>query len=265
MSTILKTLKKLEDEKSVLDQSLDLKGLVLKGEDEFSGNPVGESPKKVWAFAVWVLLGVGLGASLVFYTLSPSKVPVENTKPPANMKLEKEPLQQNSRVAKKSHTGIPLANIPETGGLAAEEESFWDKEEIDIEFADESPAAQPLEAAAPVPAQIETEQVVVTREIQEIDAIIKSATQLALKDESTPNSVATNTSELLPGLSVKGVIFFNDNDPANYIFVSTPTEKNKKLKAGDVIMNATLESIEPNWVVFTLDGDPVEFEIGDRL
>jgi hypothetical protein len=148
-----------------------------------------------------------------------------------------------------------------------EEESSLLTEEIDIEFADELPAEPVAEAAAPVPAQIEaaTRQVVVPREILEIDEIIKNATRLALKDESPSNSVASNTSELLPGLQVKGVIFFNDNDPANYIFVSTPTEKNKKLKAGDVVMNATLESIEPNWVVFTLDGNPVEFEIGDRL
>ncbi|MDP7556599.1 MAG: hypothetical protein QF687_01790 [Nitrospinaceae bacterium] len=39
MSTILKTLKKLEEEKSVLDQKLDLKGMVLQ-EDAIYPNRV---------------------------------------------------------------------------------------------------------------------------------------------------------------------------------------------------------------------------------
>ena len=36
MSTILKTLKKLEEEKSILDQKLDLKGMALKEEVTYS-------------------------------------------------------------------------------------------------------------------------------------------------------------------------------------------------------------------------------------
>mgnify|MGYP003332923182 CR=1 FL=1 len=54
MSTILKTLKKLEEEKSVLEKRLDLKDMVLQEEDSsypISSTPEGNSVSSIhWGF-----------------------------------------------------------------------------------------------------------------------------------------------------------------------------------------------------------------------
>ena len=54
MSTILKTLKKLEEEKSVLEKRLDLKDMVLQEEDNsYAISSLNSSPRFVWGGALF--------------------------------------------------------------------------------------------------------------------------------------------------------------------------------------------------------------------
>ncbi len=66
----------------------------------------------------------------------------------------------------------------------------------------------------------------------------------------------------IPGLKLKGVIFFSPGNPANSIFIATPTEKNSKLKVGNTVLDATLESIEAQRAIFSYHGKMVEARIG---
>ena len=55
----------------------------------------------------------------------------------------------------------------------------------------------------------------------------------------------------------------NSDNPVNHIFVSTPNEKNRKLKVGETLLSATLEGIEAQKAVFSYQGQRVEKAIGD--
>ena len=62
MSTILKTLKKLEEEKSVLEKRLDLKDMVLLDEDSsYSMSFLKTSPRFIWGGTLF-LTGVAVTA-----------------------------------------------------------------------------------------------------------------------------------------------------------------------------------------------------------
>ena len=61
MSTILKTLKKLEKEKSVLEKGLDLKELVLQDEENLFFNSPSEAPRKIFLISAILFSGIVLG------------------------------------------------------------------------------------------------------------------------------------------------------------------------------------------------------------
>lgn len=272
MSTILKTLKKLEEEKSILDRKVDLKELVLK--DDLSGVLEEESGSRPWLVAVLVILSFALGAFWVY-----SRAGDEPRTPPvaSGKNLEKSqaiaPPMQKAVLPALPPTGIPLANIPETeeGADPLEAALPWEEDELEIEFENvvqeaalpapvvetppvetppvETPLAREEENAIPVPA-----------EIREIDAIIKSATQAALKAPAEPPAPVTG--EAPSGLKVTAIIFFDDESPGNHIFVSTPKAGNLKMTVGDEVENARLIAIAPNRVTFDYQDKTVEVKIG---
>ena len=62
MSTILKTLKKLEEEKSILEKRLDLKDMVLQDEDSsYNISSLKVSPRFIWGGTLF-LVGVAVTA-----------------------------------------------------------------------------------------------------------------------------------------------------------------------------------------------------------
>ena len=279
MSTILKTLKKLEEEKSVLDRNVDLKELVLK--DDLAGvleEETGERPWLVSAlFFLSFLLG-GLGVYLWLDKAPPQKEPVASMPQKAQRSIEKTPASpsptKKAALPVPVPTGIPLASIPgsETGEeILPDEEFLWEEEELEIEFESGPEQAALVEAPMPpaseVPPAAEAEAgenaIPVPAEVQEIDAIIKNATQAALETPSEPLPRPTAAANEAPrDLKVKAIIFFDDGNPANHIFVSTPKAGSLKMKVGDEVEGARLTAIAPNRVVFDNLGKPVEIRIG---
>ena len=108
MSTILKTLKKLEEEKSILEKKLDLKQLVLQDKDSFDIDS-SISQKFLWKSCL-LLVGTVLGVVWLGKDNPPEQ--------PAS-----QPIQANSgsfqritpimKTTISSVPGIPLSNIPE--------------------------------------------------------------------------------------------------------------------------------------------------------
>ena len=257
MSTILNTLKKLEEEKSVLEKNIDLKGLLLQGQD--SVYPQAERASRKWGAVGGLMIGGVLLGGLFVYFFDSSKTPTPETNKtfalnqPSSTMVAKKPLART-----KSQPGFPLARIPETTpGMVT------DPLEDDDFFGPEDALTLPLEPLPPIiiePAPVGSE------EIREIESLIQTATESSELETESFNEIpfiAPNSAPTIPGLKVKGIIFLNSDNPVNHIFVSTPDEENRKLKVGDDLLNATLESIEAQKAVFSYQGQRVEKAIGE--
>lgn len=257
MSTILNTLKKLEEEKSVLEKNIDLKGLLLQGQDSVYPQAVDKVSRNWRTVSVLLIGGVLLGGLIVYlFNFSKAATPEPKTafvpkQPPASPEI-RQPLERAI-----TNPGFPLARIPEN--MPAETmDSFRD------DFFDPEDTI-PLPAEPTPPAIVEPEPVGM-EEIREIESLIQTATESSRMEPESFDQIATiapNSSQTIPGLKVKGIIFLNPDNPVNHIFVSTPNEENRKLKVGENLLNATLESIEAQKAVFSYQGERVEKSIGE--
>jgi hypothetical protein len=250
MSTILETLKKLEEDKRLLEKDSNLKELILKDDlNPFSRKPLAFAHKNFMAMCL-VLAGIIIGLALVWGFQSPGKQEVvyslqgrtEQKLPPLNKKWS-EPAQ-----------GIPLSNIPE-------QRQFYE-ENISEKF----PPA--IEAFSPPPVPQFHEPIagpeVLPQEINEIRDLIQSAKLKAQQPEtyvfpveSAPHGIS------IPNLKVKGIIFFSPGSSSNHIFVSTLETSNHKVRVGDSVQSATLTHIAANRVVFSYQGENVHLRIGE--
>ncbi len=256
MSTILRTLKKLEEEKSVLEKNVDLKGLLAESHESVYPQRVPPAARKWGLLAGLILTGGLLGAFAVHHFYS-SKQPASEIQraflPPAaapTQAVQRKPLRAASA------TGIPLAYIPDS--QPADYDPYWERDD----FARDEVYA-PAEAPVPeVPAKEES-VAPVSPEIEEINALIKTVTDAARLDDGRATRNSSIQSGYIPGLKVKGIIFFGPGNPANYIYVSTPTNKNRKLKAGESVSNAALDSIEAQNAIFVYMGQKLAIGIGE--
>ncbi|MBC8282888.1 MAG: hypothetical protein H8E32_03665 [Nitrospinae bacterium] len=256
MSTILRTLKKLEEEKSVLEKRLDLKEMVLQ-DDEESFYPVFSlktSPKFLWGGVLFLA-----GVAVTFFWLwvdKPKMIQVSQVSQPAAVKLQSPvPVKKQSS---SSVPGIPLSNIPEQAkrqlyNEPAVENNYY---AVEKEMPDKN-VVKPVELATrSVRGTVRQEQ-----GIYEIQSLIASAKSLA--DEPEEIFIPQINSNLsIPSLKVKGIIFFSSGSSSNHIFVSTPKGSNQKVRVGDSIESATLLKIESNGAIFSYQGESVHLKIG---
>lgn len=257
MSTILNTLKKLEEEKSVLEKNIDLKGLLLQGQESVYPQEAERVSKNWRTFSGLLIGGVLLGGLIVYlYSFSKPATPESQTsfvprKAPASPEI--------TEIIKKTtpSPGFPLARIPED---TETEPSDPFKDDF---FEPENTIPLPVETTPPA---IFDPEPVGMEEIREIETLIQTATESSgIESEGIDQivSIAPSNSQAIPGLKVKGIIFLNSDNPVNHIFVSTPSEPNRKLKVGEGVLNATLESIEGQKAVFSYQGQRVEKGIGE--
>lgn len=259
MSTILNTLKKLEEEKSVLEKNIDLRELLLQGQEGVY-SPAGQATPGKWGRLLGLILAGGLLGALAVYFIYPAKqrpVPeAGKTRPPAaaNQNVE----TANSPAAKlESIFGIPLSHIPDDRSAPSgflREPDYYEPEDI------------PLEPLAPVlPAPVKAgPRAELPPEIEAIDSLIKIATASGPADSKEAAVAASAIPDgRIPGLKVKGIIFLGADNPSNHVLVSTPGEANRKLKAGETILNASLQSVEAKKAVFTYQGRRLKVGIGE--
>jgi hypothetical protein len=263
MSTILKTLKKLEEEKSVLEKGLDLKELVLQDEENLFFNAPSETPRKIFIISAILFSGIAFGLFLAWKG-SPPENQVVRVSPPNT-----DYYKATSTPVKNQHVtpdvtpvpGIPLSNIPEQEKpyqSPAVENSFYAAEkEIpnNVERTIE-PASRPA-----VIARGDSLKQQQRRDAYEIQSLIATAKLLA--DEPEEILIPQiNKSLSIPDLKVKGIIFFSPESPSNHIFVSTKKSNNHKMRVGESINSATLMKIESTGAVFAYQGETAFMNIG---
>lgn len=240
MSTILETLKKLEEEKSVLEQNLDLKRLVLK--DDATYPIAARNERRRFFLIAAIVAGALLVGGATVYLLAPSAKEAGPTFRPANTTPAPAPTTKKNSPPR-IFDGIPMT------GIAVEETPRGKLESVRNLFEPPVTEEAPREPQAPA----------LPADFQEINDLIKSAKASAAKISTAPTSIQKGH---IPGLRVKGIIFFDEGSPSNHIITTTPTHRNLKLRAGDSTQNATLKSIHPNRAVFSYQGELIEIDIG---
>jgi hypothetical protein len=67
----------------------------------------------------------------------------------------------------------------------------------------------------------------------------------------------------IPGVKMKGIIYFSANNPLNYILVTGPKDANQKLKIGEVLQDATLKDVQPDRAIFAYKDQLTQLRIGE--
>ena len=255
MSTILKTLKKLEEEKSILEKKLDLKQLVLQDKDSFDIDS-SISQKFLWKSCL-LLVGTVLGVVWLGKDNPPEQ--------PAS-----QPIQANSgsfqritpimKTTISSVPGIPLSNIPEQVRPQISQDPRTDNQSPKPVKENPGIDRKTVESANQIVPGLRSNNSY-EKGVFEIQSLIASAKTLANEPEEI-KSPQINNHISIPGLKVKGIIFFSSDSSSNHILVSNAQSSNQKMRIGDTIDSATLMKIESTGVVFAYQGESVFVGIG---
>ena len=254
MSTILNTLKKLEEEKSVLEQTKDIRGMVTQVE---TGLPVPRSLGQTstgW-IAFFILAVICMGTIWSYIDRNGSKP--ESAKIQM-VKSQTQKIPAESLVERKieSVSGIPMNLISEDRLPVLQEKDFKQPAKTNslLQIAAETNAPKIL-----FPQNLEREDLIAPVKVDELMASIRGSNP---KAHISSKKQKTSTGQI-PGLSIKGIIFFGSNSPANYIIGSNASNAKLKLKIGDKIQGAKVDSIESNQVYFSYKGKRVAVAMGN--
>jgi len=239
MSTILKTLRKLEEDKNILDQKLDLKGMLLQ-EDITSQKSIKSDRRKFFLLTAMVT-GL-LIAGVVFYHWAP------NYETPSSSKhvLNKTPTQQTISF-KDSSRPRAFEGVPMTAILSNELVSKAEP--------NKSLSSKPFTELLPE----KTTPVSTSSDTEEIKKFMRSTVALTKKQPTLPPTIQSGH---IPGIKIKGVIFFDKGSSSNHIIATTENNSNLKLRVGETVQGAVLKSIHPNYVIFFHHNQLIEVGIG---
>ena len=240
MSTILKTLRKLEEEKNSLDQKLDLKGMLLK---EDTAYPKSIKSERLKFFLLMTMVAGLLIAGGAVFPYWPSSQEVSSSRKHV---LNKTPVQQPppfkdlSRL--RAFEGVPMAAIS-SNELASKPKpnKYLSSKQVAKLLPEEAP---PISTSSGM---------------EEIESLIRSTTALAKKKSAM---LPTIQSGRIPGIKIKGIIFFDKDSSSNHIIATTESNSNVKLRVGEAVQDAILKSIHPNHVIFLYHDQLIEVGIG---
>ena len=240
MSTILKTLRKLEEEKSILDQKLDLKGMLLKEDTAYPKSIKSERLKFFLLMTMVAGLLIAGGAVSPYW---PSSQEVSSSRKHV---LNKTPVQQPppfkdlSRL--RAFEGVPMD--------AVSSNEFTTKTKPNERLSSKQSTKLLPKEAPPIST---------SSDMEEIETLIRSTTALAKKKSAM---LPTIQSGRIPGIKIKGIIFFDKDSSSNHIIATTESNSNVKLRAGEAVQDAILKSIHPNHVIFLYHDQLIEVGIG---
>ena len=240
MSTILKTLRKLEEEKNTLDQKLDLKGMLLK---EDTAYPKSIKSERLKFFLLMTMVAGLLIAGGAVFSYWPSSQEVSSSRKHV---LNKTPVQQPppfkdlSRL--RAFEGVPMD--------AVSSNEFTTKTKLNERL----PSKQSTKLLPKEAPPIST-----SSDMEEIETLIRSTTALAKKKSAM---LPTIQSGRIPGIKIKGIIFFDKDSSSNHIIATTESNSNVKLRVGEAVQDAILKSIHPNHVIFLYHDQLIEVGIG---
>ena len=239
MSTILKTLRKLEEDKNTLDQKLDLKGMLLK-EDITSQKSIKSDRRKFFLLTAMVT-GL-LIAGVVFYHWAPN---YETPSSPKHV-LNKTPTQKTVPFKDSSRPrafeGVPMTAISSNELVSKAEPN-------------KSLSSKPFTELRPE----KTTPVSTSSDTEEIKKFMRSTVVLAKEKPTIPPTIQSGH---IPGIKIKGVIFFDKGSSSNHIIATTENNSNLKLRVGETVQGAVLKSIHPNYVIFFHHNQLIEVGIG---
>jgi len=239
MSTILKTLRKLEEDKNALDQKLDLKGMILK-EDVTSEKSI-KSDRRKFFLLIAMVTGL-LIAGVVFYHWAPN---YETPSSPKHV-LNKTPTQKTVPFKDSSRPrafeGVPMTAISSNELVSKAEPN-------------KSLSSKPFTELLPE----KTTPISTSSDTEEIKKFIRSIVALTKKQPTLPPTIQSGH---IPGIKIKGVIFFDKGSASNHIIATTENNSNLKLRVGETVQGAVLKSIHPNYVLFFHDNQLIEVGIG---
>jgi len=239
MSTILKTLRKLEEDKNTLDQKLDLKGMILK-EDVTSEKSI-KSDRRKFFLLITMVTGL-LIAGVVFYHWAPN---YETPSSPKHV-LNKTPTQKTVPFKDSSRPrafeGVPMTAISSNELVSKAEPN-------------KSLSSKPFTELLPE----KTTPISTSRDTEEIKNFMRSTVALTKKQPTLPPTIQSRN---IPGIKIKGVIFFDKGSSSNHIIATTENNSNLKLRVGETVQGAVLKSIHPNYVIFFHHNQLIKVGIG---
>ncbi|QPJ61273.1 MAG: hypothetical protein G3M70_04970 [Candidatus Nitronauta litoralis] len=275
MSTILKSLRKLEEEKKSHDKKLNLKEMMIR-EDARPPvrNEVAGDSRNWWTGLGLLLAGFAVAGFMAFL-LWPKEKSRDNpqvSKPNPAQALTT-PDEPSSPLG-----GVPLSSIPDFTQRPPREdegviEEFFIEEEpppaIDEPFDIESNEPVMENVIPPVTETIEKPEPVVNAEPEANDEIVtaleKVPTQTRTTMEPTPSIpeiIPLESGESIEGLKLKGIIFYGEDNPENYLLFSYPGMSIHRLQVGQSIAEAKLVEIHPGLAVFEYEGRQIKLKVG---
>jgi len=225
MSTILKTLKKLEEEKNILDQKLDLKEMLLK--EETVNVKTIQTERRTFLIILSLVVVLFIAGGIIFY----QSVPTDTITTSARH--------------------IPTKILPQ---------SFLPKDSSKLgPFEGVSMSVIPSKEEILKPTTKEANKFSTPNNLEKITRSIKSSTTLKKNSPIAPLAIQSG---YIPNVKVKGIIFFGKGSLSNHIIITSQNDSNLKLQVGDSIQNAVLKTIHPNHVIFLYQDQMIKMEIG---
>ena len=239
MSTILKTLRKLEEDKNALDQKLDLKGMILK-EDVTSEKSI-KSDRRKFFLLIAMVTGL-LIAGVVFYHWAPNYEIPSSPKHVLNKTQTQQTIPFKDSSRPRAFEGVPMTAISSNELVSKAEPN-------------KSLPSKPFTELLPE----ETTPVSTSSDTEEIKKFMRSTVALTKKQPTLPPTIQSGH---IPGIKIKGVIFFDKDSSSNHIIATTENNSNLKLRVGETVQGAVLKSIHPNYVLFFHDNQLIKVGIG---
>jgi len=259
MSTILKSLKKLEEEKSVLDKNLGLKHLVVQDEKDSSFSFLSGKARRWGLGIVLVLGGIALGGVVVSWLQEKPNAPVMQAPQISGAATPVKP-SADPAASGTVFFGVPMASIPEPAPART------NRRETSLGMSRSAIQQQPVGIAPAPPVEVPEpmdSQESATDAGDDLAALIQNAPFESPVDAPQETTSTRIVRGHLPDFTMKGIIYFDEGSPSNYIMFSTSQSNNQKLKVGEKYLAATLEKIEPSRAIFRSQGKPLAIQIGD--
>jgi len=226
MSTILKTLKKLEEEKNILDQKLDLKEMLLK--EETVNVKTIQTERRTFLIILSLVVVLFISGGIIFY----QSVPTDTITTPARH--------------------IPTKILPHQSSLTKDSSKLGPFEGVSM-------SVIPSKEEILKPTTKEANKFSTPNNLEKITRSIKSSTTLKKNSPIAPLAIQSG---YIPNVKVKGIIFFGKGSLSNHIIITSQNDSNLKLQVGDSIQNAVLKTIHPNHVIFLYQDQMIKMEIG---
>jgi len=224
MSTILKTLRKLEEEKNILDQKLDLKEMLLQ-EETIDAQRI-KTERRTFFIILSVVVVLFIAGGIIFY----QSVPTDKITTPA--------------------IHIPAKILPQS--LSKDSSKLGPFEGVSM-------SVIPSEEEILKPTIKEAEKFSTSNNLEKTKRPIKSTTTLKKNSTIAPLAIQNG---YIPNVKVKGIIFFGKGSLSNHIIITSKNNSNLKLQVGNSIQSAVLKNIHPSHVIFLYQDQMIKVGIG---